>query len=117
MAILSKSQISTITELVNQNSSRYSLKRPMNSIIEYNSEKVYEFPWQCEINKSDGDVYLYITSSMRLDQLANEYYGDPKLWWVIAQANNLKNPLIEFKIGTMIRIPSLSTLIQNGVTR
>ena len=43
--------------------------------------------------KENGDrVYSYITPTygVRLDILANEYYGDSSLWWIIAQANSIK---------------------------
>lgn len=117
MPEIPKSKIDPVTELVNQNSSRYSLKRPMNGLIDFENLKVYNYPWNCEIQKSEGDVYIEIVSGIRLDQLANNYYGDPKLWWAIAQINNVKNPLTDLKIGMLIRIPLLTSLIKSGVTR
>lgn len=117
MAEIVKSKIDPITELVNQNSSRYSLKRPMNEIINFNDLEVYNYPWNCDVQKSEGDVYIELTSTIRLDQLATEYYGDPKLWWTIAQINNIKNPLTDLKPGMMIRIPPLTSLIKTGVTK
>lgn len=117
MAEIPKSKIDPITELVNQNSSRYSLRRPMTEVVDFNSLKLYNYPWNCEIPQSEGDIYIEITSEIRLDKLANEYYGDPKLWWAIAQVNNIKNPLTELAIGKLIRIPLLTSLIKNGVTR
>lgn len=117
MADIPKSKIDPVTELVNQNSSRYSLRRPMNEIINFNDLKIYSYPWACEIQESEGDVYIEITSEVRLDKLANDYYGDSKLWWAIAQINNIKNPLTDMKIGMLIRIPPLTSLIKNGVTR
>lgn len=117
MAEIPKSNTDPITELVNQNSSRYSLKRPMNEIIDYNELRLYNYPWDFDIQKSDGDVYIEITNDIRLDKLANDYYGDPKLWWTIAQINKIKNPLTDLKIGMLIRIPPLTSLIKTGVTR
>lgn len=116
MATISKSNTDPITELVNQNSSRYSLRRPMNSVVNFNNLKLYSYPWTCDIQKSTGDIYIEITNSTRLDTLSNDYYGDPKLWWVIAQVNTIKNPLTDLKIGMLIRIPPLTSLIKNGVT-
>ena len=117
MSEIPKSNVDPVTELVNQNSSRYSLKRPMNEIINFNGIKVYKYPWNCSVQKSEGDVYIEITNDVRLDKLSNEYYGDPKLWWAIAQTNNIKNPLTDLKIGMLIRIPPLTSLIKTGVTR
>lgn len=48
-----------------------------------------------------------ITSNDRLDNLANQYYGDPTQWWQIANAN-VDLPLIDWtnvEPGTIIRIP------------
>lgn len=112
-----KSDIDPITEFVNQGASRYSLQRSMNKIIEFESERIYQRPWTCDLPEAEGDQYIYVTKSMRLDQLAYKYYNDPKLWWVIAQVNNIKNPFTEFTLNTLIRIPSLSRLIQSGVVR
>ena len=37
-----------------------------------------------------SDIYLVSSSEDFLDTLANKFYKDPTLWWVIAQANNIK---------------------------
>lgn len=34
-----------------------------------------------------GYVLHMIVDGDRLDRLAHHYYGDPRLWWAIAQAN------------------------------
>lgn len=41
----------------------------------------------------------------RLDKLANQFYGDDELWWIIAIANGIAYPL-GIKPGTVIRVPS-----------
>jgi phage tail protein X len=42
----------------------------------------------------------------RLDLLAQQYYGDSTLWWIISIANDfLKQNSIFIPIGTQIRIP------------
>lgn len=117
MALIPKSRIDPVVELVNQNSSRYSLKRPMTEIVDYNSLRLYNYPWECKIQDNENNVYIELTASTRLDTLANDYYGDPKFWWAIAQINNIKNPLTELKVGMLIKIPPLSALMKNGVTR
>lgn len=117
MQIKGQSNDDPITELVNQGTSRYSLQHSMSEIINYNSERTYRLPWVCNIPRSANDKYIYISVEMRLDQLATKYYKDPKLWWVIAQVNGIQNPFTEFVVNRLIRIPSLTSLIQNGVTR
>jgi hypothetical protein len=44
----------------------------------------------------------------RLDGIANEVYGDPRLWRVIAEANDIDRPRF-LTPGTPLRVPSLDT--------
>ena len=37
---------------------------------------------------SENDVYVITTVGDRLDSLANSYYNDSTLWWIISIANN-----------------------------
>lgn len=41
----------------------------------------------------------------RLDKLANKYYSDDELWWVIALVNNIDFPM-GIPIGTVLKIPA-----------
>ena len=56
---------------------------------------------------SESDVYVITTVGDRLDSLANSYYNDSTLWWVIAAANNnaTKGALYPTP-GTQLRIPT-----------
>jgi nucleoid-associated protein YgaU len=56
---------------------------------------------------SENDVYVITTIGDRLDSLANSYYNDSTLWWVIAAANNnaTKGALYPTP-GTQLRIPT-----------
>lgn len=49
----------------------------------------------------------------RLDILAQMYYQNPSMWWVIAEANNIFDPFEELIPGTLLRIPSTTTLYGN----
>jgi hypothetical protein len=51
------------------------------------------------------DITIATETGDRLDTLANQFYGDPGLWWVIASANNIHTAPIGFKDGTILRIP------------
>jgi len=66
------------------------------------------------IPKLDSDVKFIITETynMRPDLLAFDLYEDSELWWVFAQRNPdvLKNPLIDFSVGTVIQVPTITTL-------
>jgi len=50
---------------------------------------------------------LLITSDETdyLDTLAQKYYNDPTLWWVIASVNNVGKGRLSIEPGTQLRIP------------
>lgn len=52
----------------------------------------------------------------RLDIIADKYYRNPLLWWVIAQANDIYDPIKGVPVGTTLRVPLLETLYgYNGI--
>jgi|TARA_R100000664_G_C2744061_1_gene132152 nucleoid-associated protein YgaU len=53
---------------------------------------------------SNSDLYVISQEGDRLDNLANQFYGDSSLWWYIANANNLNQ--INLEPGTSLRIPA-----------
>lgn len=42
----------------------------------------------------------------RLDLIAYAFYGEPKLWWVIGQYNNILDPISEIIAGRVLLIPT-----------
>ena len=60
-----------------------------------------------EIPRSANDVYVYTTIGDRFDTLAQQYYNDSSLWWIISIANdNLNQNSLTPPVGSQIRIPS-----------
>lgn len=57
------------------------------------------------------DLYIVTTSTERLDKLAETFYGDSTLWWIIATANGIGKGTIVVAPETRLRIPD-STGIQ-----
>jgi len=56
---------------------------------------------------SISDTYVISTEGDRYDKLAQQYYNDSTLWWVISIANdNLPQNSLYLPEGTQIRIPS-----------
>jgi hypothetical protein len=53
----------------------------------------------------ESDYYIFSHEGDRLDLLANAFYGDPSLWWVLAQANYLGKGSLAVQPGLQIRIP------------
>ena len=61
----------------------------------------------------DSDVFIYPKFGDRLDTLAQKYYEDVSLWWIIAKANNLDEAHIGLEVDKQIRIPINITFIIN----
>lgn len=51
----------------------------------------------------------------RLDLLADDFYGTPQLWWVLASVNNILDPLVSVPEGTKIRVPTKERLAAEGI--
>ncbi len=56
-------------------------------------------------NVLDVIITLDLTYEHRPDLLANDLYGDPDLFWVIAGRNGLQDPIFDFKAGRRYVIP------------
>ena len=70
-----------------------------------------------KIKPTDNDLYIISESTDRLDLLANKYYGDKKLWWIIAIANNINDASFYVKEGLQLRIPSNLSKILNDLEK
>ena len=60
---------------------------------------------QIDATPRDDDRTHIVVEGDRLDLLAHRYLGDARLWWVIADVNDLFWPL-DLEVGTTLRIPS-----------
>lgn len=76
---------------------------------EYLSVNGVEF-WELDnlpsVPENSDDVYYQVKDADRVDTLAALFYGDPNMWWVIAEANNLAILPTDLQTGSIIRIPS-----------
>ncbi|MMZ51282.1 hypothetical protein D1872_130170 [compost metagenome] len=57
------------------------------------------------------DMVIVIDEGMRLDLIANEFYGDPDYEWVIMEANPGLTSPFEIKPGDQIYVPSPDRVI------
>jgi hypothetical protein len=58
------------------------------------------------------DIVHKVEEGDRIDLIAQQYYQDPILWWVIAWANNLEIIPTDLKDGDNLLIPS-KNFVQN----
>ena len=64
-----------------------------------------------KIPETNEDIWVITQYGDRLDSLANQFYGNPHLWWYIAKANDLST--LKTPDGTSLRIPPLALLNNN----
>ena len=69
-----------------------------------------------EIPLSRNDMYVITLEGDRLDLMADQFYKDSRLWWIIAQANpeKIRRNSYSVKPGIEIRIPREISLILNN---
>ena len=69
--------------------------------VEYVTNAIYP-----EIPLSEEDYYVISTGGDRYDTLAQEFYSDNSLWWIIASANNSERASLIVQPGVQLRIPA-----------
>lgn len=63
---------------------------------------------------SEADYYVITTTGDRYDTLADQFYNDHTLWWVIAAANNSERASLVVEPGIQLRIPgNIDTILTN----
>lgn len=72
---------------------------------------------QPSVVPADSDELWVMPSAgvPRLDLLANDFYGVPDLWWVLASVNNILDPLVSVPVGTAFRVPTKTRLAAEGI--
>jgi phage tail protein X len=85
-------------------------------VVIVDKKPTYQTTKYPEIPLSDEDTYVYTTQGDRFDVLAQQYYGDQSLWWIISIANtavagtslpaDLPQDSLVIPEGNQIRIPA-----------
>ena len=65
----------------------------------------------------DTDIFVYPLYGDRFDTLAQRYYEDSNLWWIIAKANEIGNGKISPDPEKKLRIPTEIQPILEAVTK
>jgi len=58
-----------------------------------------------QITPKETDIYVITNVGDRLDILAQQYYNDSSLWWIISAANDIRKDSIFIAPGTQLRVP------------
>ena len=82
-----------------------------------NNNKLYYSPsFVSNIPLKDSDIFVPVSEGARFDMLAQKYYGDSNLWWIIAKANGYSHESRP-KPGDRIRIPRNISVILDEFKR
>ena len=83
--------------------------------IDENKNRYYTNTLYPEIPPSINDIYVLTQIGDRLDTLANNFYQDTSLWWIISKANpnKIRRDSLLLKPGIQIRIPNNIQVILN----
>lgn len=89
----------------------------LNTILKTGKGQVYDSALLQHVEPTDTDIVVITAMGDRLDLLANEYYGDSSMWWVIASKNNLTEIDLTLSEGIVLRIPSSAeaALLKNSI--
>ena len=68
-------------------------------------KQIYIQTYYPSIGFKDDDLYIITSNTDRLDLIAFDFWGDDKLWWVLAMVNNLECDSMFPPNGTQLRIP------------
>ena len=71
----------------------------------WDGKRVYKITQYPPIPISDTDIQVISNETSCLDDMAYKYYGDPTLYWIIGNANNLGKGRLSVPPGLNIRIP------------
>ena len=82
------------------------MARYKNAVIskDKNGVRYYKSTIVKDIPLKDSDKFVFPLDGERFDSLAQKYYGDSNLWWIIAKANDMSTNNIP--AGKVLRIPA-----------
>jgi len=70
----------------------------------------YSMYWFKEMKTNYDDIIHIVEVNEMLDYIAYKYYNDERLWWIIAEFNNIKMPL-DIYPRQVLRFPSYKRII------
>jgi len=77
----------------------------------------YDSTLMPKVVRDSRDPIIIATSTDRLDLLADRFYKDATLWWIIALANNLPGDSFFIEPGTQLFIPKNTASIVTSLKR
>ena len=76
------------------------------ALVALDGVEFWEFDPLPTVPINSADQYYQVQGGDRIDLLAQQFYGDPRFWWVIAAANDIELVPVQLNLGDKLRIPS-----------
>lgn len=76
-------------------------------IISYKNENIYEIREKIDTSFKVTDEIHTVKGGQGLRDVAQVVYGDARLYWIIAEFNNIIDPFIKLEEGKELRYPSM----------
>lgn len=93
---------------------RYSRIKINKNPKDNNGASFYSTTFYPKVPLSENDIYILTGEKDRLDLLAYQFYGDPKLWWIISTANpTISQSTLNPPVGSQLRIPLNTSQVIN----
>lgn len=90
--------------------------RYTNGLVDTNrsEEKFLVLRQPLSLEQSSDDIFVNLTQddARRPDIISQKAYNTTDLWWVIAEYNNISDPLFQLTAGLTIRIPQLVRVLE-----
>lgn len=83
------------------------MRRYDNTLVQnrWDGKRVYKSTIYPPVLPADSDLQIVSNESDYLDTLAYKYYGDPTLYWIIANVNHIGKGRMSVAPGLTLRIP------------
>lgn len=82
-------------------------------IVDWYGAQVYDIKEKIDTKERDNDIYYTTQEGETLRDIANKKYENSKLYWIIAEYNNIRDPWVRLSAGKLLRMPSRQHINDN----
>jgi len=83
------------------------IRHTQNDIVIENGKEIVEITTPIDTTFNESDEFIDVSQGQTLRAVAWKVYGDARLYWIIAEYNNIIDPFTIFAAGTRLRYPTL----------
>lgn len=79
-------------------------------VIIYEGDNILEIRDRVDTSLKSSDRIYMVQNGDTLRNLADILYGDARLYWIIAEFNNIIDPYEELEVDFRLRVPSMARI-------